>query len=410
MTGMADTTIRHPITMGSEEFVADPQAHFTWLRTNAPVYRGRMAAVVDQDVWLVSRYDDCKSLLTDSRFPRSPAGGTAMAAEMPDHMRLLTDSLLYKDDPEHRRLRKLVVKPFTPRAIERLGQRVQSLADDLLDDLESRDVVELRDEFALPIPMTIISEMVGLPEADRDRFHRGIEALVGGMIDLDHDTWDDEVGALAGSVRELIERRRSAPGEDILTGLIQAEEDGDHLDDDELAAMVFTLIAAGYETTYNLITNAVVTLLDYPDQLARLRADPSLLPSAVDEIARYAGPVQSTEALTTAEDVTWYDQTIPAGSMVLPVLAAANRDPDAFDAPEAFDISRSPNHHLGFGHGTHFCLGANLARMETRVALGTLLRRSPGLALAVDRDELSLEPVPMFTRYRNLPVRLGPAG
>lgn len=407
MTRTPDTTISHPITIGSPEFVTDPQAHFTWLRTNAPVYRGRIAAVLEQDVWMVSRYADCKSLLTDDRFPRAPAGGPAIAAEMPDHMQLLTDSMLYKDDPEHRRLRRLVVKPFTPRAIERLGQRVDSLANGLLDDLESRRVVDLRTEFALPIPMTIISEMVGVPEADRDRFHSGVQALVGGMADLEQEAWKDEVTALAGFVRELIERRRSAPGDDLLTGLIQAEEQGERLDDDDLAAMVFTLVTAGYETTYNLITNAVVALLDHPDQLARLRADPSLMSSAIDEIVRHTGPVQSTEALTAAEDVTWYDRTIPAGALVLPLLAAANHDPDAFDAPEVLDITRSPNHHLGFGHGTHFCLGANLARMETRVALDALLRRNPGLALAVDRGQLALEPVPMFLRYRSLPVHLG---
>jgi cytochrome P450 len=407
MAGASDTTISHPITLGSPEFMADPQAHFTWLRTHAPVYRARIVALLEQDVWVVSRYADCRSLLTDDRFPRSPAGGPAIAAEMPDSLQLLTDSLIYKDEPEHRRLRRLVVKPFTPRAIARLGQRVDILANALLDELEPRGVVDLHDEFALPIPMTVISEMVGVPETDRDRFRRGAQALIGGMADRDEQTWTDEVAALAELVRELIERRRSTPGDDLLTGLIQAEDEGDRLDDDELAAMVFTLVTAGYETTFNLIINAVVALLDHPDQLARLHAEPSLMSSAIEEVLRYAGPVQSTEVLTAAEDVVLHDRTIPAGSPVLPLLAAANHDPAEFDEPGVFDIARSPNRHIGFGHGTHFCLGANLARMETRVALGALLRRNPGLALAVDRDELALEPVPMFVRYRSLPVQLG---
>lgn len=401
-------SVSHPITLGSPEFVAAPQAHFTWLRTHAPVYRGRMdSSLVDQDVWIVSRYADCKSLLTDDRFPRSPAGGPAIAEGMPDHLRLLTESMIYKDSHEHRRLRRLVAKPFTPRAIERLGQRVSELANGLLDDLETRGVVDLRTEFALPVPMTVISEMVGVDEADRERFHRGVQGLFDGMTGPAQEADHDEGAALAEFVRELIERRRSAPGDDLLTGLIQAEEQGERLADDELAAMVFTLITAGYETTYNLITNAVVTLLDHPDQLALLRADPALMSSAVEETVRYAGPVQSSEALTAAEDVTWHGRTIPAGSLVLPLLAAANHDPEVFDAPETLDITRGPNHHLGFGHGAHFCLGANLARMEARVALDALLRRNPGLTLAVDREQLTLDPVPMFVRYRALPVHLG---
>ncbi|NHD19535.1 MULTISPECIES: cytochrome P450 [unclassified Actinopolyspora] len=407
-SGACAPEVRHPITLGSPEFVAAPQAHCTWLRTHAPVYRGRIdSALVDQDVWIVSRYADCKSLLTDDRFPRSPAGGPAIAEGMPDHLRLLSESMIYKDSHEHRRLRRLVAKPFTPRAIERLGRRVSELAHGLLDELESREVVDLRSEFALPVPMTVISEMVGVDEADRERFHRGIQGLLSGMGESEREVDHDEGAALAEFVRELIERRRRAPGDDLLTGLIQAEEQGERLADDELAAMVFTLVTAGYETTYNLITNAVVALLDHPDQLALLRADPALMGSAVEEAVRYLGPVQSSEALTAAEDVTWHGRTIPAGSLVLPLLAAANHDPAVFAAPETFDITRGPNHHLGFGHGEHFCLGANLARMEARVALDALLRRNPGLALAVDREQLALEAVPMLVRYRSLPVHLG---
>lgn len=407
-TTRTGVTIGHPITVGGPEFMTDPRAHYAWLRANAPVYRGRMAYLTDQDVWLVSRYADCRTLLTDPRFQRAPdATGSAMTAQLPEHTRLLTaETLLYKDDPEHRRLRKLVVKPFTPKMIEHLGERVGELAHGLLDRLEPRGTVDLKQEFALPIPTTVIGEMVGLPEADQDRFHRGVRAIVGGAIEGE-EQWNDEARALVEFVRELIDRRRDAPGADILTGLIRAEEDGDRLGADELVAMVFTLIAAGYETTYSLITNAVVTLLDHPDQLARLRAEPELMRTAVEEIMRYAGPVGGSEVLTAAEDVTWYGETIPAGAMVIPLLNSANLDPDAFDAPDTFDITRDPNQHIGFGHGVHFCLGSNLARMETRVALGILLDRNPNLELAVDRAELAFEPLPLITRYRELPVHLG---
>ncbi|HEX5565646.1 MAG TPA: cytochrome P450 [Streptomyces sp.] len=411
----ATAAITHPITVGSPEFLADPQAHYAWLRAQAPVYRGRVAYMGGQDVWMVSRYEDCRTLLTDHRFQRSPAGrDPAMLAQYPDSvretMRLLTaSSMIWMDDPGHRRLRGLVAKPFTPKAIARIGDRVRELAHGLLDELEPVGRIDLREQFALPIPSTVISEMVGVPHADREGFGRGVKALVAGMDRIGQDSWAREMNALTDLVRELIERKRSAPGPDILTGLIQAEEQGDQLADDELVAMVFLLVAAGYETTYNLITNAVVTLLDHPDQLARLRAAPgdeALWRGAVEEIIRYSSPVGGTEPVTSVEAVTWHDTTIPAGAMVIPLLHAANRDPEVFDAPDRFDIGRHPNNHLGFGHGVHFCLGANLARLEARIALGVLFERNPGLRLAVDRSELVTEPVPFWFRYHELPVHL----
>jgi cytochrome P450 len=410
--GTTEAMIVPPIVWGGPEFAADPPAHYAWLREHAPVHAGRISALTDQDVWLVSRYDDVKALLTDDRFLRAPGGESAMTAELPEHLRLFTtESLIYKDDPEHRRLRKLVIKPFTPKAVQKLGARVETIAHAVLDDLERQDTAELREAFALPLPTTVIAEMVGVDGADRDRFLAGMQATIGGLsTGTDRHAWDEEVKGVVDLVRELVARRRTEPGDDILTGLIEAEEEGDHLSDDELVAMVFTLMSAGYETTYSLITNAVVTLLDHPDQLARLRAAPgdeALWRSAVEEIVRYTGTVAGTELITAAEDVSWHGQTIPRGALVLPVLGAANRDPAAFDDPERFDITRHPNNHVGFGHGVHFCLGANLARMETRVALQVLLQRSPNLRLAVDRADIGIEPLPIVTRYREVPVHLG---
>lgn len=398
-----------PFTIGTPEFVADPLGHYAWLRENAPLARTELVyGPVSQPIWIFSRYRDCRAMLTDPRLPRSPAGGAAIAAGLPEHVRLLsTESLIMKDDPEHKRLRTLVSKPFTPRMTARLGERVRELADDRLDALAGRDVVDLRQDFALPIPYTVISEMVGVAEADRPRFQDGVAAL---LSDRSAEGWDEQVGDLITFTRDLVARKRSAPGDDILTGLIQAEQDGDSLTEDEVVAMVFTLVIAGYETTYNLITNAVVTLLDHPDQMSRLRQAPDddgLWRSAIEEIVRYSGPVGGTKPATAAEDIDWDGRTIPAGSTVMPLLGSANRDPEAFDAPDRFDITRSPNHHLGFGYGPHFCLGANLARLEARIAVHALLTRAPHLSLAVPRDELVLEPMPLWTRYERLPVRLG---
>ncbi|MCW2131625.1 cytochrome P450 family protein [Arthrobacter sp. VKM Ac-2550] len=408
--------VRHPIVVGSPEFLADPYAHYAWLRENAPVYRGRLAYLGDQDLWMVSRYADCRTLLTDERFQRSPGGkGPGFLEQFPvaarEPMKLLTTySMIMMDDPAHRRLRMLVVKPFTPRAIARIGERVAELANGLLDRLEPGGPVDLREQFALPIPSTVINEMMGVPDADRDRFQKGTQALIAGAADYGQDSWIREINELTELVRELIEHKRSEPGDDILTGLIHAEEEGDRLDENELVAMAFLLITAGYETTYNLITNAVVTLLDHPDQLDRLRGasgDEELWRGAVEEVLRYNSPVGGTEPVTATEEVVWHDTTIPAGASVVPLTQAANRDPDMFEDPDRFDIDRRPNNHLSFGHGVHYCLGANLARLETRVALGILFERNPNLRLAVDRSELALEPLPLWTRYQTLPVRFG---
>lgn len=399
-----------PFTIGTPEFAADPQAHYAWLREHAPLARTQLVyGPVSQPIWVFSRYRDCRAMLTDPRLPRSPAGGSAMTAGLPEHLRLLsTESLIMKDEPEHKRLRTLVSKPFTPRMTAKLGQRVHELAVDRLDALAGRDVVDLRHEFALPIPYTVIAEMVGVAEPDRERFQTGVTAL---LSDRSAEEWDAQIRDLVAFTRDLVTRKHDDPGEDILTGLIEAEQDGDRLSTDEVVAMVFTLVVAGYETTYNLITNAVVTLLDHPEQLRRLQQAPddiTLWRSAIEEIVRYAGPVGGTKPATAVADIDWDGQIIPAGSAVLPLLGAANRDPDAFDNPDQFDITRSPNHHLGFGYGPHFCLGANLARLEARIAVQALVTGRPDVSLAIPRDELVLEAMPLWTRYEQLPVHLEP--
>lgn len=396
--------------IGSSEFAADPHRYYAWLREHAPVASTRLDyGPMSQPVWVLARYQDCRALLTDPRLPRSPGGASAMTAGLPEHLRFMSaESLIMKDGSEHKRLRALVAKPFTPKMIEQLGERVRALASERLEALAAKDMVDLRREYALPIPYTVIADMVGVDEADRARFQHGVTAMLTDFEGTRED-WDSQIRDLVTFVRELVARKRAEPAEDILTGLIQAEEDGDRLSEDELVAMVLTLIVAGYETTFNLITTAVVTLLDHPADLARLREAPEdtdLWRSAIEEIVRYAGPIGGTKPATAVEDITWYGQTVPAGSAVIPLLGSANRDPEAFDEPDRFDITRTPNHHLGFGHGPHFCLGSNLARLEARIALQVLLARHPAISLAVPRGELTLEPMPLWTRYQQLPVRL----
>ncbi|MFE7896735.1 cytochrome P450 [Streptomyces sp. NPDC057424] len=405
------SSVTLPIVMGGAEFAADPPAHYTWLREKAPLGQVRLDfGAFAQDVWVVSRYADCKAMLTDPRLLRSPYGAPP-GVEIPEHIRLVSSTLDMKDGDEHRRLRSLVAAPFTPKRIEHLGEQVRVLAERRLDALGDGDggPIDLRQDFALPVTYTVIADLVGVGEQDRVRFQQGVTALMSGFSGSRED-WEAHVRDLVAVTRDLVARKRTEPGDDLVTGLIEAEEAGDRLNDTELVAMVFSLVTAGYETTYNLITNAVAALLDHPDQLGLLRAAPddeALWRSAVDEVARYLPPITGTRPATAIEDIEWHGQTVPAGASVLPLLAAANRDPDVFEEPERFDITRSPNPHLGFGHGVHFCLGANLARMEARVALQVLFGRHPGLALAVDRAELALEPMPLWTRFRELPVVLG---
>jgi cytochrome P450 len=402
------TTIKHPIDISSPAFIQHKELYYRWLREEAPVYKGKLSVL---GVYLLSRYDDCVAMLKDPRFVRDrttvTGGKNRLPFPVPKAISLVARSMILEDEPEHRRLRNLVHKAFTPRALARLEGRITQLTHELLEAVESQGTVDLMQVYALPIPVTVIQELVGVSDADMPRFRSGIRVLSEGFTGwnfLRTIAWD--LPATIRFVRGLIARKRADPGDDILTGLIQAEEAGQQLSDDELVSMVMLLILAGYETTVHLITNAVASLLLHPEQLTRLRAEPGLAGSAVEEVLRYHGPVQSTKPAYAAEDVTLHGVTIPRGAVAMPLVGAANHDPAVFERPELFDIGRTPNRHLGFGQGIHYCLGAPLARMETRIALTTLLERSPHLRLAVEPEALALQPVPGWHRYAALPVVL----
>jgi cytochrome P450 len=400
--------IKQPINLSSKEVVANKYAYYRWLREEAPVYKGKISII---NAYFLSRYDDCVQMLKDPRFVRNrttATGGRRLPFPTPKSVSLIAHSMILEDEPGHRRLRNLVHKAFTPHALARLEERIERLTQELLDDAEKQGTVDLIRAYCLPIPVTVISEMVGVADQDMPRFRNSIGVLTDGLTGWSLFRtlfWD--LRQAVNFVRELIARKRLDPQDDILTGLIQAEEQGQTLSEDELVSMVFLLIFAGYETTVHLITNSVAALLQHPDQLARLRAHPELMTSAVEEILRYNGPVQGTKPGYALENVTLHGVTIPKGSAVVPLLGAANHDPSIFDRPEVFDIARSPNKHLGFGQGIHYCLGAPLARMETRIALKNLLERNPRLRLAVAGDELELQNIPLWHRYKSLPVVLG---
>lgn len=398
-----------PVDLGSADFGRRKYDWYRWMLEEAPVCPGRISVL---KVTLVARHADCRMLLTDGRFLRNRGrargrGSSPLPFPVPKSIAALSRSMILEDDPEHRRLRNLVNRAFTPRAIGRLSDSVRSLSNELLDRLEPQGRVELLESYARPMPTRVIAGMMGLEAQEVDRLQHSLSVLTYGLSGirvLQTLLWD--LRRSASFVRELIARKRSEPGEDILSGLILAEEEGDRLSEDELVAMVFLLIVAGFETTLHLIANGVRTLLEHPAQLARLRAEPALWTPAVEEIIRHRGPVHSTKPLYASEDVTLQGVAIGRGRPILPLLGAANHDPRAFERPDELDVGRSPNPHLGFGLGQHFCLGRQLAVMETRIALETLFERNPDLRLAVEPDELELARMPGWHRHRSLPVVL----
>lgn len=402
-------SIKHPINLTDKTFLANKAVYYRWLRDEAPVYCGKLSIMKG---YFLSRYEDCEQMLKDPRFVRNRTTATGGKNRMPfpllRSLSFMAQSMILEDDPEHRRLRNLVHKAFTPRSIAQLGERVNTLSHELLDKAEQQGSVDLKTAYALPIPVAVIAQMMGVPTHGLSDFTGNLRVLTGGLSgwSLFRTFWD--MRGIVQSIRELIAMKRRHPEDDILSGLIQAREaDTGALSEDELVSMVLLLIIAGYETTVHLITNSVVTLLQHPDQLARLRDNPALMESAIEEVLRFHGPIEGTKPSYARETVVLHGVTIPKGALTMPLLGSANHDERVFTDPEVFDITRSPNHHLGFGRGIHYCLGAPLARLETKIALTNLIERNPNLRLAVPTETISMQPAPLWNRYASLPVQLG---
>ena len=401
--------VNRPIDLAGRDFADNKFDWYRWMLEEAPVCRGRISVM---KIVLISRYDDCRSVLGDRRLVRNRGLARGKSANplpfpMSKAVAALAKSMIIEDDPQHRRLRSLVNKAFTPHAVLRLASRVEAISEEVLETLPKQRPFDLLADYARPIPTRVIAQMVGISRDEAAEFQRGLGVLTNGLTGfgiLKTMLWD--LRRTARFVRSLVARKRKQPGDDILSALIDAEEDGDRLCEDELVAMVFLLIVAGFETTLHLITNGVRTLIEHPQSLDRLRAEPDLWDSALQEIVRYRGPIHGTKLVYPMEDVTFHGVAIKRGSAVMPVLGAANLDPRTFDEPEVFQIDRSPNHHLGFGYGPHFCLGRQLALMETGVALRTLFGRFSNARLAVDPRQLDIARLPGWHRHARLPVVL----
>ncbi|MEV7277962.1 cytochrome P450 [Streptomyces sp. NPDC093111] len=394
------------------EFATDPYPAYAWLREHAPVHRAKLPSGVE--AWLVTRYADARQALADQRLSKNPAhhdepahakGKTGIPGERKAE---LMTHLLNIDPPDHTRLRRLVSKAFTPRRVAEFAPRVQELTDRLIDGFAEKGSADLIHEFAFPLPIYAICDLLGVPEEDQDDFRDWAGMMIrhgggprGGVA--------RSVKKMRGYLLELIHKKREAPGDDLISGLIRASDHGEHLTENEAAAMAFILLFAGFETTVNLIGNGVYALLRHPEQRARLQesiaaGETGLLETGVEELLRYDGPVEMATWRFATRALTIGGQEIPAGDPVLVVLAAADRDPERFDRPGTLDLARRDNQHLGYGHGIHYCLGAPLARLEGQTALATLLTRLPDLRLGADPEELRWRGGLIMRGLRTLPV------
>lgn len=370
----------------------DPHPGFKQLREQQPVNRTPWGG------WRVSRYDDCVRVLKEI-----PAGMRLTNGKLPGEPDADPNSgqpsfMLLQDPPAHTRLRKLVSKAFTPRAVESWRPRIQAITDDLLDAVAERGEMDLIADLALPVPSTLICELLGVPVEDRDRFTRWTADATHGLVTRRGESPPELVErverarmGLAGYFTGLIEERRGQARNDLLSVLIAADETGDKLNPGELLVQCIGLLIAGFETTIGLIGNGLTTLIQHPAELARLRAQPALIESAVEECLRYSGPILMTVRVLHAEAEIG-GVRLPADAEVTIVTAAANRDPSRYVDPEKFDVARwttkpAPPPHLAFGGGVHFCLGAHLARLETQIAIGSLVSRFDDLKLLNERTK-----------------------
>ncbi|WP_309888601.1 cytochrome P450 [Archangium sp.] len=398
-----------PPDFGSQRFKANPFPYYARLREEAPVFR--MLAPGNEPAWLVTRYEDVNQVLKHARLSKDRFGSMTpeQAARMPWFVKFfkpLMQNMLGRDPPDHSRLRSLVHKAFTPRLIERLRSRVQTLSDGLLDKAQRKGSMDLVDDYALRVPVTIIAEMLGVPASDYRKFQRWSNRLTSNSSMTDVLLSIPSMVMFDRYLRKLIAERRSSPGDDLLTALIQAEEAGDKLTPDELVSMVFLLLVAGHETTVNLIAGGTLALLQHPEQLERLRKDPTLIEPAVEELLRYASPVEVSTERFAREEFSMGGVTIPPGELVFAVLASANRDERQFKDPDTLDLGREPNKHVSFGMGIHYCLGAPLARLEGQIAIQTLVNRFPDLRLAKPVESLKWRTGALIRGPKRLPVSL----
>ncbi len=387
-----------------DSFFADPHKVYGEMRASCPVYRVG-SFIGPLPAWVITGHAEARAAMTHPgiskdvhRFYRTfgQIGEPSVLDEF------IGSSVLGTDPPEHTRLRKFATKAFTSSATERLRPRVELIVGTLLDAVEPRGRADLVESFAVPLPILVICELLGIPEEGCAQLRRFADANYG---ESDRDVREEAIRGLSEYLIRFINAKRAEPGDDLTSRLIAARDTATQLSDTELLSVLVVLLLAGHETTTSWIGNAVYSLFANPDQLAALRKDMSLIPNAVDEVMRYETPAAIATTRYTLEPVTICDTTIPKDELVFVAPIAANRDPARFPDPRKLDIRRDTSGHLGFGHGIHYCLGAQLARMETQIALATLLHRFPQLRLDIDPMEVQWRREQIVRGLRALPVR-----
>ncbi|MEV5649273.1 cytochrome P450 [Nocardia sp. NPDC052254] len=405
---MAETDTSTQLELVDRDFHDDPHKYYDRWRAGGPVHHVKLTHPHGVPCWVVIGYAEARAALTDPRLRKDALGAAELFQRNGNHSLLLSDMqslnyhMLNTDPPDHTRLRKFVNKSFTARRVAALRPRIEEITAQLLDGMAGNDEADLLRDFATPLPVTVICELLGVPYGDREDFQGWTKILVGavgGPEDRRRTSTE-----MAGYLRKLLADKRIHPGDDLLSGLANESDAGDRLTDGELVAMAFLLLVAGHETTVNLIGNGTYALLRDRRQFDALRADPDAIPTAIEEFLRISGPVGWATLRYTAEPVTLGDTTIPEGELVYIALTAADHDPDRYSSPGELDITRNIAGHMAFGHGIHFCVGAPLARLEATIAFTALLDRFPKLAVAPDFTP-SWQPSLLIRGMTELPVR-----
>lgn len=407
MKNKVGLSIEDGINLASAQFKEDAYEIYKESRKKQPILFVNQVEIGKE--WLITRYEDALPLLKDNRLKKDWTNvfsqdikNMYLSVDNSDH---LTTHMLNSDPPNHSRLRSLVQKAFTPKMIAQLDGRIQRIADDLISDIERKGTLKLVDDYSFPLPIIVISEMLGIPKEDQAKFRIWSHAVIASPETPEEiKETEKQLSEFITYLQYLVDIKRKEPKEDLVSALILAESEGHKLSARELYSMIMLLIVAGHETTVNLITNTVLALLENPNQLQLLKDNPKLIDSAIEEGLRYYSPVEVTTARWAAEPFQIHDRTIEKGDMVVIALASANRDETVFENPEVFDITRENNRHIAFGHGSHFCLGAPLARLEAKIAITTLFNRMPELQIKGNREEIKWQGNYLMRSLEELPL------
>lgn len=400
VTNLADRVMYH-----------NPYPRYAYLRENEPVSRLKAPMMVRGTGYMVTRHADVTALHTDARFSTDSLkyGGAAKYNWMlPQTLRLLSETMVFKDDPEHKRLRTLVHKAFTPKLVAGMADQVTEIADELVTDLARKRDIDMVEDFAVELPLRVITAMLGVNDQERAEFSDLVNKVTGasgggpvGMI-LRMPT----ANKLLKFIKKLADDARANPDDGLISAIVGASEDGDQLTEREVLGMIFLLLLAGHDTTSNLISSSVRELVRNPDQFEALRNDESLWPTAIEELLRYTTPVACAAPRIAIEDLEFAGAHIPKGSQVVGMIISANRDTEIYDDPDTLDLARTPNKHMSFAFGAHYCLGHHLARLEAKIALQTLFERFDKFEVTASDDALEYKPTLSLRGLQHLPMRL----